>query len=1039
MANAQISFGPKTGLLNNAAIGEIYFDQLRPFLRGTDALVQANALSASVTTPPSTPVNGDAYVLLGTTPALQVVTYSTQHETPPDDHLSFTNTTSSGSLIIAYEANNGVSPNSNKMFGTQSMSALGSDDGWGSWYLLNSSPDTTVSVFDNSATTPVVNNNPNWMIAEFPAAFNIFDQSYICTNSNGSWELTTTNEPGCAALVILTAHSFNGLFTGPAPAGWHTLFYTASETQIQGTLTSGTFVDGETITQTGTGASTSIIGTGTGPMSVNQTITGTPNAVGTWVGATSHAVYTPTSLPVAGAWVAIFYQIVTTPGATVVVNWPQGQSITTPQFTLNSFNTSPAKILGSITSGGTATVTNVEGVKSGFNTEFTITANNTFTGGQIALFEDLTNASFLNGGTYQINDATSTQFTFFTTTYLNYATVTEVAISSSLVTMTANNTFASGDYVTFVNLEGAFFLNGMTFTVASADSTSFTFNYFHADYGPTSEPSYQSNQASAPAAYPSTAEPAGAEAIVGFGAGEPIQQYNTQAIATASVLTLNALFLSTPASAIGGGGNGTITATDQWYGKTNGAVFTPTALPTATPYQNSLSGTGVWANKLNKIAVWSTQVTVSGFDTLAPAWDFYTPKAGWIIWVDDVGSYLRFDGNTWVALESDFVQTHSLYSQNMDIPAGTFFTVTQKDRGGASFVLGTANEPPSPYTPAGGGSLNFTANTNTTNISAYNFVNIESNYGISISTFNTVFEGGSLMLNAQNGAEESTSCVLNPNFTVNSIQDVEISAPNNMQLTAGSYYGGVTIEANGRGGILLQASSTGGIALDGGASGVNIIGNVALAVGYQTVTAPTYTIGSQREFYTLYDSSFQQISATLPQASSVPVGTIFHQKKIDASPNKVVILTAGNVTAAHLDLTFGASTIRFLAGNYGASGNAVTIAIDNTTDGPPTTSGNDITLHCTTTVADLIASVSPPTIYVTQGGITVSLIAGTGSDALGGDTPATNLAGGNSGVGDNIEGYSAFVIYGSRYNCVSLYSDGHQTWYIFSQSNYASL
>ena len=45
MAQATISYGSKLGLLNNAAISEVYYDQFRPFLRGVDALVQASVLS----------------------------------------------------------------------------------------------------------------------------------------------------------------------------------------------------------------------------------------------------------------------------------------------------------------------------------------------------------------------------------------------------------------------------------------------------------------------------------------------------------------------------------------------------------------------------------------------------------------------------------------------------------------------------------------------------------------------------------------------------------------------------------------------------------------------------------------------------------------------------------------------------------------------------------------------------------------------------------------------------------------------------------
>lgn len=85
MGSAAISYGPKLGLLNNAAIGEAYYDQLRPFLRGVDALVQARVISTTTVTPPASPGNGDAYLLpsTGLTGAWvghggQIAVYSTQ-------------------------------------------------------------------------------------------------------------------------------------------------------------------------------------------------------------------------------------------------------------------------------------------------------------------------------------------------------------------------------------------------------------------------------------------------------------------------------------------------------------------------------------------------------------------------------------------------------------------------------------------------------------------------------------------------------------------------------------------------------------------------------------------------------------------------------------------------------------------------------------------------------------------------------------------------------------------------------------------------
>lgn len=64
-----ISFGPKLNLINNANINEAYYDQLRQFLQALDQLIQMSVISATVSVPPPTPANGDAYLLLQATPS----------------------------------------------------------------------------------------------------------------------------------------------------------------------------------------------------------------------------------------------------------------------------------------------------------------------------------------------------------------------------------------------------------------------------------------------------------------------------------------------------------------------------------------------------------------------------------------------------------------------------------------------------------------------------------------------------------------------------------------------------------------------------------------------------------------------------------------------------------------------------------------------------------------------------------------------------------------------------------------------------------
>lgn len=60
-----ISFGPKLHLINNANISEVYYDQLRQFLQAMDQLIQMSVISSTINTPPATPNDGDAYLLLG--------------------------------------------------------------------------------------------------------------------------------------------------------------------------------------------------------------------------------------------------------------------------------------------------------------------------------------------------------------------------------------------------------------------------------------------------------------------------------------------------------------------------------------------------------------------------------------------------------------------------------------------------------------------------------------------------------------------------------------------------------------------------------------------------------------------------------------------------------------------------------------------------------------------------------------------------------------------------------------------------------------
>lgn len=67
-----------------------------------------------------------------------------------------------------------------------------------------------------------------------------------------------------------------------------------------------------------------------------------------------------------------------------------------------------------------------------------------------------------------------------------------------------------------------------------------------------------------------------------------------------------------------------------------------TASPPDTPadgevYIVGAGALGDWGGQDNKVARWSTKVS---------AWEFYTPRAGWLVWVVDAVSYYHYGGTT---------------------------------------------------------------------------------------------------------------------------------------------------------------------------------------------------------------------------------------------------------------------------------------------------------------------------------------------------------------------------------------------------------
>ena len=56
---------------------------------------------------------------------------------------------------------------------------------------------------------------------------------------------------------------------------------------------------------------------------------------------------------------------------------------------------------------------------------------------------------------------------------------------------------------------------------------------------------------------------------------------------------------------------------------------------------------GAWAGQAGRIADWSTEIATTDTDTTVPGWEFYTPKAGWIIYVETDAAFMLYCGSAW--------------------------------------------------------------------------------------------------------------------------------------------------------------------------------------------------------------------------------------------------------------------------------------------------------------------------------------------------------------------------------------------------------
>ncbi len=81
----------------------------------------------------------------------------------------------------------------------------------------------------------------------------------------------------------------------------------------------------------------------------------------------------------------------------------------------------------------------------------------------------------------------------------------------------------------------------------------------------------------------------------------------------------------------------------------------PLAPAEGARYFVALSPMAAWTGQAGKIAAWQDG-----------AWAFYTPKAGWALWVEDESIFLIFDGAGWSAAMTDTQIITALNTANLD-------------------------------------------------------------------------------------------------------------------------------------------------------------------------------------------------------------------------------------------------------------------------------------------------------------------------------------------------------------------------------------
>lgn len=81
-----------------------------------------------------------------------------------------------------------------------------------------------------------------------------------------------------------------------------------------------------------------------------------------------------------------------------------------------------------------------------------------------------------------------------------------------------------------------------------------------------------------------------------------------------------------------------------------------TTAPPETPAEGDAyivpaDATGAWDGKDTKIARWTAR-SAAGSPPGTATWEYFTPKKGWLMGVDDTDSHVKFNGTAWVAFGS---------------------------------------------------------------------------------------------------------------------------------------------------------------------------------------------------------------------------------------------------------------------------------------------------------------------------------------------------------------------------------------------------